>query len=38
MTEQWKPVYKYEGMYEVSSKGNVRSLDRFIIANGVRRF
>jgi hypothetical protein len=38
MTEQWKPVYEYEGMYEVSSKGNVRSLDRFIIANGVRRF
>lgn len=27
-TEIWKPVVGYEGLYEVSSLGNVRSLDR----------
>jgi hypothetical protein len=27
MTE-WKPIWGYEGMYEVSNKGEVRSLDR----------
>lgn len=26
--EVWKPVKGYEGLYEVSNKGNVRSLDR----------
>jgi hypothetical protein len=30
MTETWKPVVGYEGMYEVSSLGNVRALDRVI--------
>lgn len=29
-TEIWKPVKGYEGLYEVSSLGNVRSLDRYI--------
>lgn len=29
MTEQWKPVVGYEGSYEVSAHGNVRSLDRW---------
>lgn len=29
MTEEWKPVVGYEGSYEVSSMGNIRSLDRF---------
>ena len=28
--EQWKPVYGYEGIYEVSSHGRVRSLDRTV--------
>lgn len=26
--EAWKPVFGYEGLYEVSDLGNVRSLDR----------
>lgn len=26
--EQWKPVYGYEGIYEVSDLGRVRSVDR----------
>lgn len=30
MTEQWKAVAGYEGLYEVSDRGNVRSLDRTI--------
>lgn len=28
--EAWKPVVGYEGLYEVSNHGNVRSLDRTI--------
>jgi hypothetical protein len=28
MTERWKPVVGYEGIYEVSDHGRVRSLDR----------
>lgn len=28
MTEEWKPVVGYEGLYEVSNKGRVRSIDR----------
>ena len=37
--EQWKPVHGYEGIYEVSSHGRVRSLDRTVTySNGqVRR-
>jgi bisphosphoglycerate-dependent phosphoglycerate mutase len=29
-TENWLPVKRYEGIYEVSDLGNVRSLDRVI--------
>ena len=29
--ETWKPIKYYEGLYEVSSLGNVRSLDRYIM-------
>lgn len=29
-TEIWKPVKGYEGLYEVSNLGSVRSLDRYI--------
>ena len=28
--EEWRPVVGYEGLYEVSSHGRVRSLDRWI--------
>ena len=31
--EQWRPVVGYEGYYEVSDLGNVRSLDRVIEMN-----
>lgn len=33
MTEEWRPILGYEGIYEVSDHGRVRSLDR-IDANG----
>jgi len=37
--EIWKSIKEYEDMYEVSTFGNVRSLDRFIIdKRGVKRF
>ena len=29
MIEEWRPVVGYEGLYEVSNTGQVRSLDRF---------
>ncbi|WP_462399780.1 NUMOD4 domain-containing protein [Lacticaseibacillus pantheris] len=29
MIEEWKPVKQYEGTYEVSNLGRVRSVDRF---------
>ena len=29
MIEEWRPVIGYEGLYEVSSLGRVRSLDRY---------
>ena len=34
--EQWKPVVGWEGLYEVSNRGNVRSLDR-IDRRGILR-
>lgn len=30
MQEVWKPVPGYEGVYEVSNQGRVRSLDRYV--------
>lgn len=30
MNEIWKPVVGWEGLYEVSNLGNVRSLDRYV--------
>ena len=38
--EQWRPVVGYEGFYEVSDHGRVRSLDRMVTrqATGVRLF
>lgn len=36
--EIWKPVKDYEGFYEVSNIGNVRSIPRVIISkNGVKK-
>lgn len=32
--EQWKPIQGYDGVYEVSNCGNVRSIDRVIYKNG----
>ena len=29
MIEEWRPIEGYEGLYEVSNTGQVRSLDRF---------
>lgn len=34
-TEIWKPIKGFEGLYEISNKGNVRSLDRYVM-NGNR--
>ena len=37
MTEEiWKPVVGYEGSYEVSSYGRVRSLDRYVKCKSYR--
>lgn len=36
-TERWLPVVGYEGLYEVSDYGRVRSVDRVIIQNNGRR-
>lgn len=30
MSERWLPVVGYEGLYEVSDEGRVRSVDRFV--------
>lgn len=35
INEVWKPIKDYEGLYEVSNLGNVRSLDH-IASNGVK--
>lgn len=38
-TERWKPVIGYDGCYEVSDLGRVRSVDRVIhFADGRKRF
>lgn len=35
--EEWRPVKGYDGIYEVSNFGRVRSLDRCVVcSNGVR--
>lgn len=36
MNEQWKPVAGYEGFYEVSDLGHVRSVDRQVQSYGGR--
>lgn len=38
-TERWLPVVGFEGLYEVSDLGRVRSLDRTVVtSNGPRRY
>lgn len=37
MEEIWKPVVGYEGLYEVSNIGRVRSLARIVECNGGRK-
>ncbi len=34
--EEWRPVLEYEGFYEVSSLGRIRSLDRFVTSRDDR--
>lgn len=37
--EVWRPVFEYEGLYEVSDLGNVRSVDRTVVCkNGRKQF
>lgn len=36
MIEEWRPIEGYEGLYEVSSYGRVRSLDRYDERNCFR--
>lgn len=35
--EEWRPVLGYEGCYEVSNQGRVRSVERYILNAGVRQ-
>jgi hypothetical protein len=37
MTERWLPVVGYEGLYEVSDHGRVRSMDRICESGRLRR-
>ena len=37
MIEEWRPIVGYEGLYEVSSYGRVRSVDRYDNRNCVRK-
>lgn len=37
--EEWRPVVGYEGFYEVSNMGQIRSLSRLVVGgNGARKF
>jgi NUMOD4 motif/HNH endonuclease len=37
MEEIWKPIKEYEGLYEVSNLGNVKSLPKVILTYGGKR-
>jgi hypothetical protein len=37
LDEVWKPVVGFEGLYEVSNRGRIRSLDRWVDNKGVRQ-
>lgn len=36
--EEWRPVLGYEGLYEASSQGRVKVVDRLVNGNGGSRF
>lgn len=36
MNEIWKDIKGYEGLYQVSNLGNVRSVDRIVLRNGIQ--
>lgn len=38
MDELWKPIKGYEGYYEVSNKGRIRSLDRIVITSEGKKY
>lgn len=39
MTESWLPIPGYEGLYDASTWGRIRSLDRYVVnKEGVARF
>ncbi|TXH13452.1 MAG: HNH endonuclease [Hyphomicrobiaceae bacterium] len=38
MDEEWIDITGYEGLYQVSSLGRVRSLDRIVVAKDGKRF
>lgn len=38
MDEVWKDIKDYEGYYQISNLGNVRSLDRWVNKNGTLAF
>lgn len=38
MEEIWKDIKGYEGLYQVSNLGNVRSLDIYVNTKGNKRF
>lgn len=38
MTEEWRDVVGYEGAYQVSNLGNLRSLDKKVQNGGVPSF
>lgn len=38
MTEEWRPVVGYEGLYEVSNTGQVRSISRYYVDSLGKRF
>lgn len=38
MVEEFRPIEGYEGLYEVSNLGRVRSVDRWVNINGGKKF
>lgn len=38
MIEEWKDIEGYEGLYEISNLGRVRSLDRIVVYSNGRKY
>ena len=38
MEEQWKDIVGFEGLYQISNRGNVRSLDHVIVKTSPTSF